>query len=95
MAKINSRYGKLQIDFRYKGQRCREQTKFEDTPQHRQRLKKIVERIEAEITLSTFVYRDYFPKSAKADFFDELEIYFTDGRKIRWEQNCGHGHSLW
>ncbi|WP_276784797.1 site-specific integrase [Thalassolituus oleivorans] len=73
MAKINSRYGKLQIDFRYKGQRCREQTKFEDTPQHRQRLKKIVERIEAEITLGTFVYRDYFPKSAKADFFDELD----------------------
>ena len=29
--------------------------------------------MEAEILLNTFTYRNYFPKSAKADFFDELE----------------------
>ena len=32
MASINTRNGKLQIDFRYKKQRCREQTRYVDTP---------------------------------------------------------------
>ena len=30
MATINNKNGKLQLDFRYKGKRCREQTKLED-----------------------------------------------------------------
>ncbi|HIM97695.1 MAG TPA: DUF3596 domain-containing protein, partial [Gammaproteobacteria bacterium] len=73
MATINTRYGRLQIDFRYRGQRCREQTKFEDSPANRKRLQKIIERMEAEMVLGTFVYREYFPKSVKADFFEELD----------------------
>ncbi|WP_430461139.1 Arm DNA-binding domain-containing protein [Thalassolituus sp. LLYu03] len=73
MATINTRYGRLQIDFRYRGQRCREQTKFEDSPANRKRLQKIIERMEAEMVLGTFVYREYFPKSVKADFFDQLD----------------------
>ena len=42
MASIVARSGKLRINFQYKEQRCREQIKFEDTPQHRQRLKKFL-----------------------------------------------------
>ena len=73
MASINARNGKLQIDFRYKKQRCREQTRYVDTPANRKKLEQIIARMEAEILLDTFIYRNYFPKSAKADAFDELE----------------------
>lgn len=73
MASINVRSGKLQVDFRYKGHRCREQTRYTDTPANHSKLKKLLERMEAEILLNTFTYRDYFPKSAKAAFFEELE----------------------
>ncbi len=72
MASINERSGLLFFDFRYKGQRCREYTKLDDTLAHRKRMQKVLERIEAEITLGTFVYRNYFPASKKAGFFDEL-----------------------
>ncbi len=73
MSAINSRSGNLFFDFRYKGQRCREYTKLEDTPPNRKRLQKIMERIDAEITLNTFVYKEYFPKSKKVAFFEELD----------------------
>jgi len=73
MATINSRSGKLQVDFRYKGQRCRETTKFIDTPVNRKKLQKVIERMEAEILLGTFVYRNYFPKSKQAAIFNDIE----------------------
>ena len=80
MATINSRYGRLQVDFRYKGQRCREQTKFEDSPANLKRLQKIVERMEAQITLGTFVYKDYFPKSKRVEFFEEFDRKVEEAR---------------
>src|SRR5690606_10674858 len=80
MASINTRYGLLQVDFYYRGQRCREQTKFEDTPANRKKLEKIIERIEAEILLGTFVYRDYFPRSKKVEFFDQQDSRVTAAR---------------
>ncbi len=73
MATINSRSGKLQVDFRYQGQRCRETTKFIDTPVNRKKLQKVIERMEAEILLGTFVYRNYFPKSKQAAIFNDIE----------------------
>lgn len=88
MASINSRNGKLRIDFRYKGQHCREQTRFQDTPANRRKLQTIVERMEAEMVLGTFVYRDYFPKSAKTDFFDELD------RKAEAAKRSPYEHSV-
>ena len=80
MASINTRYGLLQVDFYYRGQRCREQTKFEDTPANRKKLEKIIERMEAEILLGTFVYRDYFPRSKKVEFFDQQDSRVTAAR---------------
>src|SRR5690606_40337530 len=73
MASISARTGKLYFDFRYKGERCREYTKLEDNLPNRRRMEKILQRIEAEITLGTFVYRDYFPDSPKAEAFDALD----------------------
>lgn len=55
MASINVRNGLLFFDFRYKGQRCRECTKLTDTSVHRKRMETILARIEAEITLGSFV----------------------------------------
>ena len=71
MASINVRRGRLQVDFRIQGVRCREQTRMADTPKNRRRLKKLVERMEAEITLGTFDYESYFPNSSKVDEFRE------------------------
>ncbi len=59
------RNNRLTIDFHYLGQHCREQTKLEDTPANRNRLKQILDRIEAEITLGTFQYEQFFPTSRK------------------------------
>ncbi len=71
MGSINSRYSRLVIEFRYRGVRCREQTKLEDNPPNRKRAKQILERIEAEITLGIFDYAKYFPSSKKAAQFTE------------------------
>jgi integrase len=69
MGSIRPRGNLLFIDFRYRGVRCREQTKLKDTPANRKRLKALLERIEAEILLGTFNYGEYFPKSPRvADF---------------------------
>jgi len=57
------------MDFRYAGQRCREQTLLEDMPANRKKLEKLLQRIEAEITLGIFDYEKYFPNSPIAKKF--------------------------
>lgn len=61
--------GRLFFDFRFKGVRCREQTALEDTPANRKKMKQMLDRIEAEITLGTFDYLRYFPDSTLAQGF--------------------------
>ncbi|GAB3273069.1 Arm DNA-binding domain-containing protein [Parahaliea aestuarii] len=75
MAKVNSlANGTLFFDFRYRGVRCKEYTKLKDSPANRKRLRIILERIEAEITLGTFDYGAYFPDSPRVErFAQELE----------------------
>ena len=80
MATIRTRSGKLFVDFRYMGARCREKTYMADTAVNRKRLAKIVERMEAEITLGTFKYAEYFPKSRKAIEMKERESYVATVR---------------
>lgn len=72
MGTVNQRGGKLFIDFRYHGLRCREYTKLDETPTNRRRLKKLVERIEAEILLGSFDYANYFPNSKRATEFSSI-----------------------
>ncbi len=76
MGKIRARKksGNLLFDFRYKGKRCREQTVLSDTPSNRNRLVKILKKIEAEITLGSFQYADYFPESSKVRFFAQNNL---------------------
>ncbi|WP_298066646.1 site-specific integrase [uncultured Acinetobacter sp.] len=71
MATIRERSGKLIADFRYMGIRCRETTNLEDNAYNRRILKKRLEQLEAEITLGTFEYEKYFPKSNRVDDFKE------------------------
>jgi integrase len=75
MGTINTiKNGTLYLDFRYRGKRCKEYTRLKNNPANRRRLAKILDRIEAEITLGTFNYGNYFPDSKRvADFGKELE----------------------
>lgn len=72
MASINVRRGKLVVDFRYLGARCREQTVLPDTPANRKALADLLKKMEAEITLDTFDYAKYFPKSKRLEEIGEL-----------------------
>ena len=75
MGKIRARADneKLFFDFTYLDKRCREQTTLPDTPANRKKLEKILERIEAEITLGSFDYATYFPQSSKVQEFARLQ----------------------
>ena len=53
----------LFFEFRFFGQRCREQTMLSDTPANRKKLEKVLAKIETEMTAGTFIYANYFPNS--------------------------------
>ena len=74
MASINSRNGNLYVDFRYVGQRCREQTLLADTKPNRKRLENFVSKMEADMQLGSFRYENYFPQSKKLELFQSLEL---------------------
>ncbi|MGP5686902.1 Arm DNA-binding domain-containing protein [Psychrobacter glacincola] len=74
MASINSRNGNLYVDFRYIGQRCREQTLLADSKPNRKRLESFVSKMEADIQLGSFRYENYFPQSKKLEQFQSLEL---------------------
>lgn len=57
--------GKLFLDFRVEGKRCREQTDLDDTALNRKRLGKVLQRLDAEIAAGTFDYASFFPGSKK------------------------------
>lgn len=67
--RVRPETGKLQFDFIYRGQRCREQTALADTAENRKRVKKMLDRIEAEIMTGTFDYARHFPASKRAAQF--------------------------
>ena len=73
MGSIRSRSGKLFFDFRYRGVRCREQTKLSDNPVNRKRATTTLERIEAEILVGTFDYATYFPNSNSTERFRRID----------------------
>lgn len=60
----------LQLDFYYRGIRCREQTALADTPDNRRRVEALMRQIDREIRHGTFVYTRHFPDSPRAALFD-------------------------
>jgi len=65
MGSIRSRpeTGALFMDFKFLGQRLREQTTLADNPANRKRLQKALDKIETDIALGTFDYEKTFGKS--------------------------------
>ena len=65
MGNVNVRKGsqKLYLDFRFRNQRCREQTELNDTPGNRKKLELMMDRVKAEILLGQFDYAKTFPSS--------------------------------
>ena len=65
MASIRARKetGLLFFDFRFNGQRCREQTLLQDTPVNRKRLEKALAKVEADMAAGSFDYGATFPGS--------------------------------
>lgn len=61
--RVRKETGLLFFDFRFRGQRCREQTMLQDTPVNRKRLEKVLAKIEADIAAGTFDYAATFPGS--------------------------------
>ena len=96
MATIRERNGKLVVDFRYIGTRCRETTNLEDNAYNRRILKKRLDQLEAEITLGIFEYEKYFPKSKRVELFKTKHTQlitvqtkmplFTDFTQLWFEQ---------
>lgn len=75
MASINVRKetGKLYLDFKFRNQRCREQTELKDTAANRKKLENVLGRIQAEIMLGSFDYARTFPNSRLIKKFEEIE----------------------
>lgn len=73
MASIGIRNGKLVLDFRYQGVRCREQTALHDTKTNRAKLEILIKEINAAIRLNKFVYSEYFPGSQRCGQFTETD----------------------
>ena len=77
MAKIRVRpeTNKLFIDFRYKGQRFREQTLLDNTIKNWKRLDAFVQKMEAAMLLGQFSYEEFFPGSAN---INKLQKFCAD-----------------
>jgi integrase len=58
--------GKLFVDFRFQGKRCREYTLLDDTPENRAKLMRLLQRIDRDIHRGSFDYARYFPNSRAA-----------------------------
>jgi len=69
MASIRSERGRLFLDFRWKGVRCREWTGRSDTPTDRAELKKLIRQIDGEIAAGTFDYIKHFPEGSRRNTF--------------------------
>ena len=66
---VRAKHGKLFLDFRWRGARCREFTELADTPDHRRRCAAALKIIQGEIALGTFDYRRHFPNGARLKEF--------------------------
>jgi integrase len=71
MPNVREKNGILFFDFRYRGERCREYTKLDDTPANRKRMQKVLDKIEQEMLAGTFSYAAYFPESKLLAKFGE------------------------
>ena len=66
-AGVRARGGSIQIDFRWRGQRCRETLRLEPTPKNLRYAANLRAEILRRIETGSFRYGDYFPDSPRAE----------------------------
>jgi integrase len=69
MASVRSDDGWLFLDFRYRGERCREYLNLQSSRDGRTEANRKKRRLEAEIRAGIFNYSDFFPDSSRAERF--------------------------
>lgn len=74
----------IEIDFYYRGVRCRERLKLPPTPRHMQFAKNLRGQVLVEIEKGTFDYAEHFPDSAKAKIFAKNPGGLTTVATILW-----------
>ncbi|MGB5144238.1 MAG: DUF3596 domain-containing protein [Shewanella indica] len=74
MGTVNARDGRLYLDFRYKGVRCREQTSLPETAANKQKLLKLLQMLEQQMKAGTFDYGHHFPHSKRVAHFRQIEL---------------------
>jgi hypothetical protein len=80
---IRAKAGKLFLDFRWRGIRCREFTGLADTVENRRRVRGFDRGIGGEIAIGTFDYRRHFPNGARLrDFYDEHDAELDPSRRL-------------
>ena len=62
----------IEIDFYYRGVRCRERVKLQPTPKNLNYAAKLKARIEHEIGRGEFDYKKHFPESPRAKRFSQM-----------------------
>lgn len=80
MGSVTIRNGRIIMDFRFQGVRCRERTKYIDTPENRALAEAVMKKIEAEIILGSFDYEKYFPESPKVNTFKANETLMKSSK---------------
>lgn len=69
MASFHAKDGYLYIDFRWRGVRCREATRFVDNSDNRTQVRRTVRQIDGEIAAGSFDYLKWFPQGRRAALF--------------------------
>jgi integrase len=77
---VRAKSGKLFLDFRWRGVRCREFTGLTDTPENRRKLRAFDRVVCGEIALGTFDYRKHFPNGARLSAFYREPAAAQDAR---------------
>lgn len=86
---VRIRGGSIQVDFRYKGKRCRETLSIHPTDKNLQIASDRLGQIRLAIMLNQFNYADYFPESKSIDIFGGQPVsYLTVSEYIDiWWKN--------
>ncbi|NBB81022.1 MAG: DUF3596 domain-containing protein [Verrucomicrobia bacterium] len=71
--RVKKETGRLYLDFMYQGVRCREFTSLTDTAANRRRVQALMDKVDREIALGKFNFRETFPGSPRADRFDTVD----------------------
>lgn len=61
----------IEVDFVYRGARCRERLKLAPTPRNKQYAERLLGQIKLEIEKGTFEYHAHFPRSTRAKLLDK------------------------